>query len=580
MRRRILAPLLTIACAAAATGIARAATITVTTTSDVVAVDGAVSFREAYNSINAGASANADVVPAGAYGVSDTIAFNITGGCAVPCKITASTFYAVMSKPIVIDGYTQPGSSANTLAVGDNAVIKIEIDGNSLGFSLFFFQGAGTTVRGLNIHGVTGGAAIVFLASAGGSVVQGCFIGTNPAGTAAAAPTGVAVSVSGVNAVIGGPLPANRNVISGTSLGIDIANQSSGIVIQGNYIGTNAAGTGAIPNNVGISGTSTGGSTVGAVLIGGPSAGQGNVISGNAGDGIFIEVLGGTTIGLVTIQGNFIGTDAAGTLALGNGGGGINFVNFAATPTVAGALVGGPAAGNANVIAFNAIDGVLVNGFTNVGIEGNSIHDNGFQGIALAGGGTPLLNDACDADTGSNNLQNYPVLTAASIAGSNVTISGTLNSTASTAFRIEFFSNTACDASGFGEGRTFLGFTVVATDASCNATFGPLVFAVPAGQTVFTSTATGSPINTSQFSACFVAGGILPSPTPTPTRTVTPIVTGTPIPPTVTPTGPPAPTGTPFPGAPPTAVPTLSEGALALFGIGLAALALLLIRRR
>ncbi|MEO8189747.1 MAG: hypothetical protein ABI682_05355 [Acidobacteriota bacterium] len=578
MRRRILVSLLTIACAAAATGIARAATITVTTTSDVVAVDGAVSFREAYNSINAGASANADVVPAGAYGVSDTIAFNITGGCAVPCKITASTFYAVMSKSVVIDGYTQPGSSANTLAVGDNALIKIEIDGNSLGFSLFFFQGSGTTVRGLNIHGVTGGSAIAFLASAAGSVVEGCFIGTNPAGTAAAAPTGVAVSISSVNAVIGGPLPANRNVISGTSLGIDIANQSSGIVIQGNYIGTNAAGTGAIPNNAGISGSSTGGSTVGAILIGGPSAGQGNVISGNAGDGIFMEVLGGTTIGLMTIQGNLIGTDASGTLALGNGGYGINFVNFAATPTVAGALVGGPAAGNANVIAFNAIDGVLVNAFTNVGIEGNSIHDNAFQGIHLAGGANPLLNDACDADTGSNNLQNYPVLTAASIAGSNVTISGTLNSTASTAFRVEFFSNTACDASGFGEGRTFLGSTVVTTDASCNATFGPLAFAVPAGQTVFTSTATGSPTNTSQFSACFVAGGVLPSPTPTPT--VTPIVTGTPIPPTVTPTGPPAPTGTPFPGAPPTAVPTLSEGALALFGIGLAALALLLIRRR
>jgi hypothetical protein len=116
--------------------------------------------------------------------------------------------------------------------------------------------------------------------------------------------------------------------------------------------------------------------------------------------------------------------------------------------------------------------------------------------------GTPTPNDACDADTGANNLQNYPVLTTASSSGGNTNIQGKLNSVANTAYRIEFFSNSSCDASGFGEGQTFLGSTIVTTDGSCNATFNVNLPVTVSPQTRLTATATDPAGNTSEFSAC------------------------------------------------------------------------------
>jgi hypothetical protein len=99
-------------------------------------------------------------------------------------------------------------------------------------------------------------------------------------------------------------------------------------------------------------------------------------------------------------------------------------------------------------------------------------------------------------------LQNYPVLTTATTSGNMTTISGTLNSTPNTPFRIEFFFNSACDPSGFGEGQFSIGSQNVTTDASGNATinFTPS-FAVSAGQFI-TSTAADSSGNTSEFSNC------------------------------------------------------------------------------
>lgn len=122
-------------------------------------------------------------------------------------------------------------------------------------------------------------------------------------------------------------------------------------------------------------------------------------------------------------------------------------------------------------------------------------------------------NDVCDADTGPNNLQNFPVITSAPIAAGNVAISGTLNSTASTTFRVEFFSNATADPSGHGEGQMFLGFANVTTNASCNVSFGPFTFAVPPGQTIFSATATDPANNTSEFSVAFAAAASVAPPT-------------------------------------------------------------------
>src|SRR5213078_4616189 len=101
-------------------------------------------------------------------------------------------------------------------------------------------------------------------------------------------------------------------------------------------------------------------------------------------------------------------------------------------------------------------------------------------------------------------------ITSATETSTTTTILGTLNSTPSTQFRVEFFANSVCDLSGNGEGQTFLGFTNTTTDASCNATFS---FSVPNASLtgpIITATATDSNNNTSEFSACATPMGALP----------------------------------------------------------------------
>ena len=113
---------------------------------------------------------------------------------------------------------------------------------------------------------------------------------------------------------------------------------------------------------------------------------------------------------------------------------------------------------------------------------------------------------ACDGDTGPNNLQNFPVITSAgssAITGGGFvnTIPGSLNSTASTTFTLEFFTNTALDSTTSGEGETFLGSTTVTTDANCIANFTfILVTATDYAGKFVTATATDPANNTSEFS--------------------------------------------------------------------------------
>src|SRR5205807_6138169 len=116
-------------------------------------------------------------------------------------------------------------------------------------------------------------------------------------------------------------------------------------------------------------------------------------------------------------------------------------------------------AGAGNTVANNGGAGVFVGGDpafagtaaagTGNGILGNSIHDNGQLGIDLAPNVGVTPNDAGDADTGSNNLQNFPVINSVTPVTGGTDINLSLNSTANTLFRIEFFSNTLADPSGF-----------------------------------------------------------------------------------------------------------------------------------
>jgi len=218
-----------------------------------------------------------------------------------------------------------------------------------------------------------------------------------------------------------------------------------------------------------------------------------NLISGNTGGGVH-------TVSSTTLRGNLIGTKRDGTTALPNAYG-VLLQGTAST-------VGGSVAGQPNIIAFNTGNGVNVN-YTSFGnrIAQNSIYSNTALGITLTGTGIPLANDLGDPDSSAGNVgQNYPVITSAPIAAGTATITGTINSNASTALHLEFFSSVACNASGYGEGQTFIGAIDVLTDGSGNASFGPLGFAVPGGQSVITSTATSVVGGTSEFSQCLGAG--------------------------------------------------------------------------
>jgi hypothetical protein len=148
---------------------------------------------------------------------------------------------------------------------------------------------------------------------------------------------------------------------------------------------------------------------------------------------------------------------------------------------------------------------VVVQGAASVGnaIRGNSIHSNGGLGIDLGGDGvTP--NDPGDADTGPNQLQNFPVLSVA-LAGGSTWVTGTLNGLANTTFTLDFYASAAADPSGFGEGARYLGSAVVTTDGSGNAHFEVVLAAPTAPGEVVTATATDPAGNTSEFSRAALA---------------------------------------------------------------------------
>jgi hypothetical protein len=160
-----------------------------------------------------------------------------------------------------------------------------------------------------------------------------------------------------------------------------------------------------------------------------------------------------------------------------------------------------------NTVAFNERAGLVVDqSVTGVRISGNSAFSNGQLGIDLLGPGgsagvTP--NDPLDADVGANGLQNYPVLTSATLVGPTTHIVGTLDSEPLSDYTLEFFASSACDGSGFGEGELFLGSTYVVTDAAGNAAFEESLPVLAPNGWVATSTATREPVGrTSEFSTC------------------------------------------------------------------------------
>jgi hypothetical protein len=307
-------------------------------------------------------------------------------------------------------------------------------------------------------------------------------------------PNAYGIEIRGSNNLIGGSSAATRNVISGNTYAGIAVGRSGGTPtsnrIQGNFIGTNAAGNAALPNGesgviVYMAGSST--------LIGGNSAGLRNVISGNAWRGVDS---GGTG---TKIQGNYIGTNAAGSAAVPNSMGGI-YVDGGF------AVIGGGAGVTANLIAYNGGDGIGVYGAaTRVNMRRNRVHSNTGLGIDLWNNGV-TLNDTLDTDAGPNRLQNFPVVSSAT--ASTQTLAVVLRSMTGQTYRLDFYASPAgtCDPTHYGEGMKWIGTTSVTTNVNGNWS-GSVVTTLTflAGQAI-TATATDVAGRTSEFSACRVAG--------------------------------------------------------------------------
>lgn len=262
----------------------------------------------------------------------------------------------------------------------------IELDGANVGAA------SGLVITA--VHTYVGGLAIgrfqaagVVLRSDDGSTIQANYIGVDATGTLAR-PNNIGIQVSkSRNNLIGGPFAGNRNVISGNlSHGVELAGNNN--LVQGNFIGTNTAGTAAIGN--GSSGVEISGSNN---LIGGNSPGTGNLISGN---NIAINITSSGT----TIQGNLIGTDITGTSRVSNVIGVqavIRMTGFEIPNTV----IGGLTPGARNVISGNQSTAVIFGGngstlqgnFIGTDITGTQALDNG-EGVrpghnASVGGTVP-----------------------------------------------------------------------------------------------------------------------------------------------------------------------------------------------
>jgi len=410
---------------------------------------------------------------------------------------------------VLIGDGTASGNQILGNLIGTNAAGAQAIPNSQTGILLW---GTDTVIGGVeagarNVISGNGFAGIDLGGGSTGTIIRGNYIGTNAAGTAALGnDLGIFVNFSPDN-VIGGTEPGAGNVISGNvSLNININGlDASENTVQGNYIGTDATGTAALENGRALLILDAPNN-----LIGGTQSGARNVISGNL-PGISVE--GPTATGNV-IRGNYIGVDVTGSAPLGNRGASIRFTTGASDNTV-----GGTEPGAGNIIANSAWVGIGV--FPDAGtgnrILGNAIFDNGALGIELNRDGV-TLNDEDDSDTGPNNLQNFPTLITAAASGSGAVIEAELVSAPDSSFLVDFFSNPACDEEGHGEGRTPLGSVTLSTDATGT---GSIVADFPTiSGTVLTATATDSGGNTSEFSQCvqLATWGVSASPT---SRTVT-----------------------------------------------------------
>ena len=358
------------------------------TTGSLPGPDGVTSLREA-------------ICAANKNGVPDTISFNIPSCPIGGCEISLSSALPNLTDDgTTIDGYSLPGSAE---ATGSSAaVIGIKLDGSGLlsGHGLVI-TASNCEIKGLAIGNFPlAGIAIGKIEpedTAANNIIAGNYIGTNTSGNLANAngASGVYIARGATNNLVGGDQPADRNIISGNGwegVGIHETGTDNNTV-SGNYIGTNYNGTSALPNQ--LQGVRIYGGAQDNT-IGGDTAGERNLISGNSGDGVRIQ--GVDTSGNV-VTSNYLGTDVSGSLAVPNQETGVH-INIAP-----GNRIGGDTPQERNLISGNMGSGVMIQDEDAPGniVSGNyiGVDATGTSALPNAGDGVYILG-APDSMIGGN----------------------------------------------------------------------------------------------------------------------------------------------------------------------------------
>ncbi len=358
-----------------------ASTIVVNSTADVQVDDGECTLREAIVASNTDTTSGALAGECIAGSGDDIINFDIPGR-GVRTILPLSALPPIEAK-VDINGYSQPGASANTAIAPAalNGNLLIEISGKNVkNYALLFdgdaAGGAGSSVRGLVINRFTGNTIVV---GANNITVAGNYIGTDPTGLIDFGNTGPGITwqygtTDTFDAKIGGLSPADRNLISGNE---DAGSYpSNGWTFQGNFIGVDATGLVAMGNSTAGASGGISADNCENVTIGGDKPGAINVIASNNSHGVAPDFTQN-----IIIAGNYIGVGADGTTSLPNGGAGIVLTNST------NALIGGSTEGSGNTIANSTLQGVyLGTGNDGVVVAGNTVSSNTTGGIYTQGG--------------------------------------------------------------------------------------------------------------------------------------------------------------------------------------------------
>lgn len=436
---------------------------------------------------------------------------------------------------LVIDGYTQPGASENTLPIGTDAQIEIELEG-TYGQGVVV-DGGVVALKGLTIRSFLVG---VYLSTSALSTSGSQFVGNRIEQCS----TGMNIISSGIR--IGGAANRDRNLISNNSTGITVGR--AGNFIVNNLIGTDASGMSPIGNTQGI------------LLLAGSNAVTDNVISGNAfgvlagsfstgntlvrnligvsadgrfalGNSVGVRILGsGNQVGLLnlarpyananvisansaglqlrssgnSVVGNYFGTGPGGSGVIGN----ISAIEIEADDNVIGAP---PASrGEANVIANSETIGItLRQGSGALGPPlNNSLRTNRLYGNAIfdidLGDDRIVNNDLGDVDAGANNLQNSPTIDAVTASSGQTVIEGKLDTGFGT-YTLDFYTSAACDAGDdTGSGQFFLGSDTLQVPPGVAVSFTAVIQRTAQGHAV-TAMATDEFGNSSELGPCYEA---------------------------------------------------------------------------